>query len=90
MIGATNNSLFTFPVRSLIHILTSAALNAVGAWAPLAAMKSGGRASIVVPFIALYPLVVVLTAPIILRESISLTQGIGVGCALVAVVLLST
>ena len=83
-------TLFTFPVRSLIHILTSAALNAVGAWAPLAAMKSGGRASIVVPFIALYPLVVVLTAPIILRESISLTQGIGVGCALVAVVLLST
>jgi len=83
-------TLFTFPVRSLIYILTSAALNAVGAWALLAAMKSGGRASIVVPLTALYPLVVVLTAPIILRESISPTQGIGVGCALVAVVLLST
>ena len=83
-------TLFTFPVHSLIHILTSAALNALGAWALLAAMKSGGRASIVVPFTALYPLVVVLTAPIILRESISLSQGVGVGCALVAVVLLST
>jgi transporter family protein len=83
-------ALLAYPVRSLIQILTSAALNAVGAWALLAAMKSGGKASIVVPLTALYPLVVVLTAPIILRESISLTQGIGVGCALIAVVLLST
>jgi len=72
------------------YILISAALNAIGAWALLAAMKHGGKASIVVPLTALYPLVVVLTAPIILHESISFFQGLGVISALIAVVLLST
>ena len=83
-------ALFSYPTRSLIYILASAAFNATGAWALLAAMKSGGKASLVVPLTALYPLVVVLAAPLILRESISLLQGAGVACALVAVVLLST
>jgi transporter family protein len=82
--------LFTYDVRSLVYILASAALNAVGAWALLVAMKSGGKASIIVPFTALYPLVLVLAAPIVLRESISLLQAAGVVCALIAIVLLST
>lgn len=64
--------------------------NALGAWALFAAMKSGGKASIVAPLTALYPLVVVLVAPVILHESINLLQGAGVVCALIAVVLLST
>jgi drug/metabolite transporter (DMT)-like permease len=38
----------------------------------------------------LYPLVVVLVAPFILRESITLLQAAGVACALIAVALLST
>jgi drug/metabolite transporter (DMT)-like permease len=33
---------------------------------------------------------VVLVAPVILHESINLLQGVGVVCALIAVVLLST
>jgi bacterial/archaeal transporter family protein len=82
--------LFTYSTRSLLYILASGALNAVGAWALLAAMKSGGRASIVVPLTALYPLVMVLLAPLILRESITLPQGAGVACALIAISLLST
>jgi len=82
--------LFSYSTRSLIYILASAVLNATGAWALLSAMKSGGKASLVVPLTALYPLVVVLVAPIFLRESISLLQGLGVACALAAVVLLST
>ena len=52
-------------------------------------MKSGGKASIVAPFTALYPLIVVILAPLILHESVTLLQGIGVGCSLVAVILLS-
>jgi transporter family protein len=82
--------LFTYDLRSLVYVLASAALNAVGAWALLAAMRSGGKASIVVPLTALYPLILVLAAPIILRESISLFQASGVACALIAIVLLST
>jgi transporter family protein len=83
-------AMFSYSSRSLTYVLMSAALNAIGAWALLAAMKNGGKASIVVPLTALYPLVVVLTAPVVLRESISLLQMLGVICALIAVLLLST
>jgi bacterial/archaeal transporter family protein len=83
-------AMFSYSSRSLTYVLMSAALNAIGAWALLAAMKNGGKASIVVPLTALYPLVVVLTAPVVLRESITLLQMLGVICALIAVLLLST
>jgi transporter family protein len=68
----------------------SGVFNAFGAWALLAALKSGGKASIVAPFTALYPIVVVFLAPFILHESISALQAVGIVCALIAVVLLST
>jgi len=83
-------SLFVFSTRSLMWALMSGVLNALGAWALLAAMKSGGKASVVAPFAALYPLPVALVAPLIFHESITALQGVGVLCALVAVVLLST
>jgi bacterial/archaeal transporter family protein len=82
--------LFTYSTRSVLYILSCGVANAIGAWALLAAMKSGGKASIIVPLTALYPLGVALIAPIILHESITLLQSAGVVCALVAVVLLST
>lgn len=83
-------TLFSYSPRSLLWALLCGVLNALGAWALLAALRSGGKASIVAPFTALYPLVVVLAAPLVLHESISLLQGVGVLCALVAVVLLSS
>ncbi len=83
-------ALFTYSPRGLAWALLCGALNALGAWALLAAMKSGGKASIVSPFTALYPIVVVLLAPVVLDESINLFQGTGVVCALIAVVLLSS
>lgn len=83
-------SVFSYPIRSLVFTLASALLNTLGAWALLAAMKNGGKASIVVPLTALYPLVVVVTAPAILHESIDFLQGMGILSALVSVMLLST
>jgi len=83
-------ALFTYSARSLTFALLSGVLNALGAWALFAAMRSGGKASIVSPLTALYPLVVVLVAPIVLHETITMLQGVGVLCALIAVVLLST
>lgn len=79
-----------YPVKSLVFTLLSASLNTLGAWALLAAMKAGGKASIIVPLTALYPLVVVLSAPIFLGETINRLQAAGVLCALVSVFLLST
>jgi len=83
-------SIWMYSSRTLIFALLSSLLNALGAWALLAAMKHGGRASIVVPFTALYPLVTVSLAPLLLHESVTLLQGAGVACALIAVALLST
>ena len=82
--------IFTYSTRSIVWGVLSGTLNALGAWALLAAMKNGGKASVVSPFTALYPLVVVVSAPLVLHESITLLQGCGVLCALTAVVLLST
>ena len=85
-----DRSIFNYPKRTLLLMLLSALLNTLGAWALLAAMKSGGKASIVAPFTALYPLVVVVAAPPLLHESITLLQGVGMLCALIAVALLAT
>lgn len=64
-------------------------LNALGAWALLASLRKGGKASIVSPLTSMYPLVVIAVAPLVLHESISARQGVGMACALLAVILLS-
>jgi len=88
---------FVYPGKSLLHYskenifwgLLSGVLSNLGAWGLYAAMKSGGKASIVAPICALYPAIVVILAPFLLHESVTLRQGLGVLCGLIAVVLLS-
>lgn len=75
---------------NLTWALLSGVLNALGAWALFAALKSGGKASIVSPLTALYPVIVILLVPLVLHESVNRLQAAGVGCALVAVILLSS
>jgi len=82
-----NSSLASFPVKSVLLTLLGGALNTLGSWALLAALERGGKAAVVVPLTSLYPLVVVIAAPIILGETITRLQGFGVLCALSAVVL---
>ncbi len=74
---------------NLAYAILSGLLNAVGAWALFASLKSGGKASIVSPLTALYPVVVISFVPLILHESVRPLQWLGVGFALLAVVLLS-
>jgi drug/metabolite transporter (DMT)-like permease len=52
-------------------------------------MRLGGSASIVTVFTALYPLPVVLLAPLVLHEHITSLQSVGVACGIIAIVLLS-
>jgi bacterial/archaeal transporter family protein len=82
-------AVFHYSKWNLLWALASGVLNALGAWALFAALKKGGKASIVSPLTALYPLVVMLLVPIVLHESITALQILGVVCALIAVVLLS-
>jgi len=81
--------LFSYSRWNIIYALLSGVLNALGAWALFAALKNGGKASIVAPLTALYPLVVIVMVPIVLHESITRLQVGGVVCALIAVVFLS-
>lgn len=82
-------ALFHYSGWNLTWALLSGVLNALGAWALFAALKNGGKASIVAPLTALYPLVVIILAPFVLHETITRLQVVGVICALIAVVLLS-
>ena len=89
---------FVYPGRSMLHysarnlafVLGAGVCNALGSWAILAAMKSGGKASVVVPLTAVYPSVVCLVAPLLLHEHISALQGIGIVCGLGAIFLLAS
>jgi len=68
--------------------MLAGAIGMVGLLSFLYAM-SKGKASIVVLLTALYPLLTIILSFVILKEKISLTQGIGIILALIAVVLLS-
>jgi bacterial/archaeal transporter family protein len=64
-------------------------LNGLGALTSFAALKQGGKASVVIPIINLYPLVTIGGAWLFLGEKLSATQILGIVLALAAVVFLS-
>lgn len=74
---------------NLAYAVLGGLLNALGALALFAALKNGGKASMVAPLTALYPVVVIVLVPSILHESVSHLQWAGVACSLISVVLLS-
>jgi transporter family protein len=64
-------------------------LNGLGALTSFAALKQGGKASVVIPIINLYPLVTIGGVWLFLGEKLSATQIMGIVLALAAVVFLS-
>jgi bacterial/archaeal transporter family protein len=64
-------------------------LNGLGTLTSFAALKQGGKASVVIPIINLYPLVTVAGVWLFLGEKLSVTQMMGIILALASVVLLS-
>jgi bacterial/archaeal transporter family protein len=78
-------------VRPLIFwaAVVGGTLNGLGALTSFTALESGGKASVVISLISLYPLVTVALAVTILHERITPAQAIGVGLAIVAAILLS-
>ena len=64
-------------------------LNGLGALTSFAALEKGGKASVVIPIVNLYPLVTIAGAWIFLGERLTSTQGVGIAFALIAVVLLA-
>jgi transporter family protein len=78
-------------VRSLVVwlALSGGALNGLGALTSFAALESGGKASIVISLVSLYPLVTVGFATLVLGERITRLQISGIALAVVAAILLS-
>lgn len=78
-------------VRPLIFwaAVVGGTLNGLGALTSFAALESGGKASVVISLISLYPLVTVALAVTFLHERLTWAQAVGVGVAVVAAILLS-
>jgi transporter family protein len=64
-------------------------LNGLGALTSFTALESGGKASVVISLISLYPLLTVAFAVTFLHERLTLAQALGVALAIVAAILLS-
>ena len=69
--------------------LAGGALNGLGAWTSFRALESGGKASIVISLISLYPLLTVLLAVLLLGERLTMMQMAGALVAIAAAILLS-
>jgi transporter family protein len=69
--------------------IAGGALNGLGAWTSFRALESGGKASIVISLISLYPLLTVVLAVVLLHERLSWTQSAGAATAVAAAILLS-
>lgn len=78
-------------VRPLIFwaAVAGGTLNGLGALTSFTALESGGKASVVISLISLYPLVTVAIAVTLLHERLTPGQGLGVVTAIVAAILLS-
>ena len=83
------NSVFHYSTKSLGWALLNGVFNGLGFLSLMAAMRQGGKASIVEPLTALYPVFVVLLAPALLHESIRPLHGLGIACAVIGGMLLS-
>ncbi len=69
--------------------IAGGSLNGLGALTSFAALESGGKASVVISLISLYPLLTVVTAVLFLHERLTLVQTAGIILAMAAAVLLS-
>ncbi len=97
--GAAN---FLVSVAVVIFMRFQVDLHPVGVPAALAAGFLGsagtlgflyavgrGETSTILPFTAMYPVLTILLSVIFLRETVSITQGIGILCAIAAIYFLS-
>jgi transporter family protein len=63
--------------------------NGLGVMATLAAYRNGGKAAVVTPLAAVYPVITVLIAVMFLGERLNAIQGAGIALAIVGALLLS-
>ncbi len=80
---------WSFSVREWLWATLGGALNGLGVLATLAAYRQGGKASVVTPLAALYPVVTVLFAVALLDERVGMRQILAIALAVAAGIALS-
>jgi len=85
---ATSDSPLQLNTRGIFLALLAGICSSLGGFLFLHAV-SRGKASIVIPFTALYPLVTIILSFTVLNETISAKQGMGIVLALISMVLLA-
>ncbi len=75
--------------QAVVCSIAGGALNGLGAWTSFRALESGGKASIVISLISLYPLLTVVLAVLLLGERLTWMQTGGAVTAIGAAILLS-
>jgi len=73
----------------VVSAIAGGALNGLGAWTSFRALESGGKASIVISLISLYPMLTVVLAVLLLGERLTWMQMAGAVTAVAAATLLS-
>ena len=74
---------------AVICAVAGGLLNGLGAWTSFRALESGGKASIVISLISLFPLLTVVLAVALLHERLTGMQMAGAVTAIAAAILLS-
>ncbi len=74
--------------QTFLYAAAAGAMGVLGSFALYLALSTG-KASVIVPLTALYPVVTILLSFVVLQEKITLFQGAGVFFALVSMFLIS-
>lgn len=74
---------------TIVYAVAGGVLNGLGALTSFRALESGGKASVVISLISLYPLLTVVLAVLLLHEHMTATQALGAVLAITAAILLS-
>ena len=80
---------FEKSVKGILYSLGNCVLAGIGGLALFAAYRSGGNTSVITAATALYPLITVVLAILILRERLTWLQVVGLGFAVVAIIVFS-
>lgn len=75
--------------RTMFLAVIGGSLNGLGALTSFKALESGGKASIVISLISLYPLLTIAYAVSLLHEKLTVGQAVGIVIAIIAAILLS-
>jgi transporter family protein len=88
VVFATGDSLLQMNIRGISLALLAGICSSLGGYLFLDAV-SRGKASVVIPFTALYPLVTIILSFTVLNETITAKQGLGIVLALISMALLA-